>query len=139
VTNNVFVSWKLSELHVHQKSQQRLNDMPESRTTAIAVLTQPARIWTLSALQAAGNTVSHGLEWAGDTAQKFGALVSALMGPAVVSVYALAVWSLASNLGWTDTFVFSTGPLSNWLVWLAIAILVNLAAGILRRHTQSDK
>jgi hypothetical protein len=139
VTNNVFVSWKLSELHVHQKSQQRLNDMPESRTTAIAVLTQPARIWTLSALQAAGNTVSHGLEWAGDTAQKFGALVSALMGPAVVSVYALAVWSLASNLGWTDTFVFSTGPLSNWLVWLGIAILVNLAAGILRRHTQSDK
>jgi hypothetical protein len=124
---------------VHQKHQQRLNDMPESRTTAIAVLTEPARIWTLSALQAAGNTVSRGVEWAGDTAQKFGALVSALMGPAVVSVYALAVWSLAASLGWTDTFVFSTGPLSNWLVWLAIAILVNLAAGILRRHTQSEK
>jgi hypothetical protein len=113
--------------------------MPESRTTAIAVLTEPARLWTVSALQAAGNTVSHGLEWAGDTAQKFGALVSALMGPAVVSVYALALWSLASNLGWTDTFVFSRGPLSNWLVWLAIAVLVHLAAGILRRHTQSEK
>jgi len=139
VSNNVFVTRKLSELHVHQDLQQRLNDMPESRTTAIAVLTEPARVWTLSALQVAGNTVSHGLEWAGDTAQKFGALVSALMGPAVVSVYALAGWSLASNLGWTDTFVFSTGPLSNWLVWLAIAILVNLAAGILRRHTQSEK
>jgi hypothetical protein len=139
VSNNVFVSWQLSELHVHQKSQKRLNDMPESRTTAIAVLTEPARVWTLSALQAAGNTVSHGMEWAGDTAQKFGALVSALMGPAVVSVYALTLWSLASNLGWTDTFVFSTGPLSNWLVWLAIAILVNLASGILRRRTQSEK
>ena len=113
--------------------------MPESRTTAIAVLTEPARLWTLSAVQAAGNAASRSLEWAGDTAQKFGALVSALMGPAVVSVYALAVWSLAANLGWTDTFVFSTGPLSNWLVWLAIAILVNLAAGILRRHTQSEK
>lgn len=113
--------------------------MPESRNTAIAVLTEPARLWTASALQAAGSTVSHSLQWAGDTAQKFGALVSALMGPAVVSVYALAVWSLASNLGWTDTFVFSTGPLSNWLVWLAIAVLVHLAAGILRRHTQSEK
>jgi hypothetical protein len=113
--------------------------MPESRTTAIAVLTEPARVWTVSALQATGNTVSHGLEWAGDTAQKFGALVSALMGPAIVSVYALTLWSLASNLGWTDTFVFSTGPLSNWLVWLAIAIAVNLASGILRRRTQSEK
>jgi hypothetical protein len=113
--------------------------MPESRSTAIAVLTEPARLWTVSALQAAGNTLSHGLQWAGDTAQKFGALVSALMGPAVVSVYALAVWSLASNLGWTDTFVFSTGPLSNWLVWLAIAVLVHMAAGILRRRTQSEK
>jgi hypothetical protein len=133
------VSWQLSELHVHPKPQQRLNDMPESRSTAIAVLTEPARLWTVSALQAAGNTLSHGLQWAGDTAQKFGALVSALMGPAVVSVYALAVWSLASNLGWTDTFVFSTGPLSNWLVWLAIAVLVHMAAGILRRRTQSEK
>jgi hypothetical protein len=134
-----FALRKLSELHVHQELQPRLNDMSESRTTAIAELTEPARVWTVSALQATGNTVSHGLDWAGDTAQKFGALVSALMGPAVVSVYALAVWSLASNLGWTDTFVFSTGPLSNWLVWLAIAILVNLASGILKRHTQSEK
>ncbi len=130
---------KLSALHVHQEWQQRLNEMPESRTTAIAVWTEPARAWTLSAFQVAGATLSHGITWAGDTAQRFGALVSALMGPAVVSVYALAVWSLASNLGWTDTFVFSTGPLSNWLVWLAIAILVHLAAGILTRRTQSEK
>jgi hypothetical protein len=139
VSNNVFAPRKLSELDVHQELQPLLNDMPETRTTAIAELTEPARVWTVSALQAAGITASHGLEWAGDTAQKFGALVSALMGPAVVSVYALAVWSLASNLGWTDTFVFFTGPLSNWLVWLAIAILVNLASGILRRHTQPEK
>jgi hypothetical protein len=125
---------------VHQQLQQGPTTMPEPRpTAAIAVWTEPARAWTLSALQTAGIELSRGLTWAGDTAQKFGALVSALMGPAVVSVYALALWSLASNLGWTDSFVFATGPLSNWLVWLAIAILVNLAAGILRRHTQSEK
>jgi hypothetical protein len=139
VSNNVSVIRQLSELHVHQELQQRLNDMPESRTTAIDVVIEPARAWTLSALQATGSTLSRGAVWAGDTAQKFGALVSALMGPAVVSVYALAVWSLASNLGWTDTFVFSSGPLSNWLVWLAMAMLVHLAAGILRRHTQLEK
>ncbi len=113
--------------------------MPESRTTAIAVWTEPARAWTLGVLQAVGTTLSSGATWAGDTAQRFGALVSALMGPAVVSVYALALWSLASNLGWTNTFVFSRGPLSNWLVWFAMAVLVNMAASILRRHTQSEK
>lgn len=113
--------------------------MPEPRTTAIALLAEPARTWTIAALQTASNAVSRGLVWAGDTAQEFGALVSALMGPAVVSVYALALWSLASNLGWTDTFIFSRGPLSNWIVWLAIALVVNLAAGILRRHTQPEK
>ena len=58
------------------------------------------------------------------------------MGPAVFSAYAFALWSLANNLGWTDTFVFAAGPLSNWLIWLGIAILVNLAASVLRRHTQ---
>ncbi|MBV9304023.1 MAG: hypothetical protein JOY62_11335 [Acidobacteriaceae bacterium] len=112
--------------------------MPESRTTAIAVWAEPARAWTVSVLQSAGNTLSRGLAWAGDTAQEFGALLSALMGPAVVSAYALALWSLAANLGWTDTFVFATGPLSNWLVWSAIALSVNLAAGILKRRTQSE-
>jgi hypothetical protein len=90
-------------------------------------------------LQATATTLSRGGAWASDTAQRFGALVSALMGPAVVSIYALALWSLASNLGWTDTFVFSKGPLSNWLVWFAIAVLVTLASGILRRHGQSEK
>lgn len=77
--------------------------------------------------------------WAGDTAQEFGALLSALMGPAVFSAYALAFWSLAANLGWTNTFFFSSGPLSNWLVWLGLALLVNLAASILKRHVQAGK
>ena len=112
--------------------------MPEPRTTAIAVWAEPARAWTVSVLQAAGNTLSRGFVWAGDTAQEFGALLSTLMGPAVVSAYALALWSLAANLGWTDTFVFSSGPLSNWLVWFGIALLINVAAGILRRRTQSE-
>lgn len=61
------------------------------------------------------------------------------MGPAVFCVYAFAVWSLAANLGWTDTFVFPSGPLSNWLIWIGIAILVSLAAGVLKRHAQSEK
>jgi hypothetical protein len=115
--------------------------MAEVRTTAtaITVRVEPAKVWTIGLLQ----TVSAGLRsvglWATDTAQQFGALLSALMGPAVFSSYMFAVWSLADNLGWTDSFVFHNGPLSNWLIWLGFAILLNLAATILRRHTQPEE
>lgn len=112
--------------------------MSETRTSAIAVRIEPARAWAIGALQLSGNALGRAGTWAGETAQNFGALLSALMGPAVFSAYAFTAWSLAGNLGWTDTFVFSTGPLSNWLVWLAIAILVNLASSILKRHTRLE-
>lgn len=115
--------------------------MAEGRNTAtaITVRVEPARIWTVGLLQ----TISTGTRnvgiWATDTAQQFGALLSALMGPAVFSAYVFAFWSLANNLGWTDTFVFQNGPLSNWLIWLGFAILINSAATILRRHTQPEE
>jgi hypothetical protein len=77
--------------------------------------------------------------WAADTAQQFGSLMSALMGPAIVSAYAFAAWSLAANLGWTDSFIFESGPLSNSFVWFGVAVLVNVASEILRRHTRPEE
>ena len=110
--------------------------MPEPRTTAIAITTETTRsagLWPgLKVIFSRAGT------WATDTAQEFAALVAALMGPAVFLGYAFATWSLAANLGWTDTFLFGSGPLSNWLVWLSIAILVNVAASILYRHTRQQ-
>ncbi len=108
--------------------------MPEPRTTAIAISTETPR--TSELLQSSGTLLTRTGAWATDTAQEFGALVAALMGPAVFSGYAFAVWSLAANLGWTNTFLFTSGPLSNWLVWLTIAIMVNVAASILKKHTR---
>ena len=114
--------------------------MPETRTTAIAaVRNEPVRAWALTATQMTGAALGRTVVWAADTAQQFGAILAALMGPAVFSAYALAFWSLASDLGWTNTFIFPSGPLSNWLVWLALAVAVNLAASILKRHTVRDK
>lgn len=112
--------------------------MSEPRTTAVAVQTEPARAWLSGTLDITVDVLGRAGAWAADTAQKFGALLAALMGPAVFSVYAFALWSLAANLGWTDTFVFQTGPLSNWLVWIGLAILTTVAASILRRHTRTE-
>lgn len=110
----------------------------ESRSTAIAVRTEPLRAWTAELWQNTADLVTPVGEWAAATAQKFGALVSALMGPAVFSAYMVAVWSLAAGLGWTDTFLFASGPLSNWFLWLGLAILLHLAANILQRHTRAN-
>lgn len=110
----------------------------ESRSTAIAVRTEPLRAWTAEVWQSTADLAAPVGEWAAETAQKFGALVSALMGPAVFSAYTVAVWSLANSLGWTDTFLFASGPLSNWFLWLGLAILLHLAANILQRHTRAD-
>ncbi len=108
--------------------------MPEPRTTAIAISTETPRAGDL--LEGSGSLLTRTGAWATDTAQEFGALVAALMGPAVFSGYAFAAWSLAANLGWTDSFVFTSGPLSNWLVWLTIALMINVAASILKKHTR---
>jgi hypothetical protein len=107
--------------------------------TAIAVRVEPAKVWTAGLLQTIGIGLRNLGIWATETAQQFGALLSALMGPAVFSAYVFALWSLADNLGRTDTFVFHNGPLSNWLIWLAFAILLHTASSILRRRTQQEQ
>jgi hypothetical protein len=112
--------------------------MSETRSTAVAVRTEPVRAWFTGALDSTLDLLGRSGAWAANTAQQFGALLAALMGPAVFSVYAFAFWSLCANLGWTDTFIFQTGPLSNWLVWIGFAALITVAASILRRHTRTE-
>ena len=112
----------------------------EQRSTAVAIPADNPRSGfagvLAASLQSFAVATERISEWAGETAQHFGALVSALMGPAVVSVYAVALWSLSANFGWTDSFLFTSGALSNWLIWLALAILVHVAASILRRRIE---
>lgn len=109
-----------------------------SRSTAIAVRIEPLRARTAGLWQSTTDLTTPIGGWAAETAHKFGALLSALMGPAIFSAYAVAIWSLASDLGWTNTFLFLSGPLSNWFLWLGLAILLHLAANILERHTLED-
>jgi hypothetical protein len=113
--------------------------MPEPRITALAIRTVPARLWTVGFVQTAANLATDSVGWFVGTSQRFAALVSAVMGPAIFVGYVFACWSLSANLGWTDTFPYSAGPLSNWLIWAGIAIGIHAAADVLRRHTRTDK
>ncbi len=111
----------------------------EPRTTAVAIRAENIRSWPAIVLQGSAFVLERVGAWASDTAQQFGAMVAALMAPAVLSVYAVVAWCLAANLGWTDTFVFQSGPLSNWMIWMGIAVLVSLAAGILRKRSRTEQ
>lgn len=113
--------------------------MSESLIAASAERLQSTWMWTVNLSQAVLGSFSKAGLWAANTAQEFGSGLSALLGPVVISVYAFAAWSLTANLGYTDSFVFASGPLSNWIVWLALAIAANSASAVLKRHTQRDR
>jgi hypothetical protein len=53
-------------------------------------------------------------------------IVIGIAGPTVFSIYAVAAWGLTADLGLSNTFPWSTGPLSNWMIWLGLALLSNL-------------
>jgi hypothetical protein len=113
--------------------------MIEPRITAVTIEREPVRAPAIGVMHAATLALTRVGVWAGETAQHFGMLVAVLMGPAVFSAYAFAVWALAGNLGWTDTFIFTSGALSNWIIWLVAAVLVNTAAAILKKHTRGEQ
>jgi hypothetical protein len=77
-------------------------------------------------------------KWANDTALEFGALVSALLAPAIVSAYLITVWSITADMGITGEFMVSSGPFANWIVWMGIAVALHLAATVLRRRVSRD-
>jgi hypothetical protein len=56
------------------------------------------------------------------------AIILAVAGPTALCIYALAVWGLAANLGLNSSFPWSTGPLSNWMIWFGLALVANLGA-----------
>ncbi len=113
--------------------------MSGSRVSEIAAPGEDVRPLSTGLVHSIGTGLQHVGQWAGNTAQQLGELLAALMGPAVVCAYAFTLWSLAQNLGWTSTFIFHSGPFSNFFIWLLIAALVSIAAAILSRRIQLDK
>jgi hypothetical protein len=110
--------------------------MSEQRIVVKVDRLHPVVAWTAAFTQAVGNNVEKAGAWAAATAQQCGSVVAVLMGPAVLSIYAFAVWSLTSEMGWTDSFPFTSGPLSNWIIWAGLAAAIHSAAVILRRQRE---
>jgi hypothetical protein len=49
-------------------------------------------------------------------------------GPTLCSAYVFAFWALTASISLTKAFPWSVGPLSIWLTWLFLALLLHVAA-----------
>lgn len=60
--------------------------------------------------------------------------ISVLLQPAVLAAFVLAAWRFGTDVGWTRDFVISTGVLSHWQTWLAIAVVLQGSVIALNRY-----
>lgn len=70
-------------------------------------------------------------------ARQLAPAVSSLMTPVAATGYAMALWRLGSDLNWFSTFFISSGLLSRWQVWFALAVATQVAAQQIRRSSSS--
>lgn len=63
----------------------------------------------------------------------FALALAALLTPASLVAFTMAIWRVAADLHWTGDFIISSGFLSHWQVWLIAASLLLLCASVLNR------
>jgi ferric-dicitrate binding protein FerR (iron transport regulator) len=59
---------------------------------------------------------------------------AALLIPVIVAAWILAVWRLASDLGFSEEFAIQRGLFRHWQVWLAVALGLQALAARLNRY-----
>ncbi|HZU29240.1 MAG TPA: hypothetical protein VFA04_27205 [Bryobacteraceae bacterium] len=74
--------------------------------------------------------------WQSVTARNFYAIVGALLAPLALVVFVFAAWALTSQMKWTASFLFTEGPLADWMIWALAAVLLRFCASALTRAGQ---
>jgi hypothetical protein len=60
--------------------------------------------------------------------------VAALLTPATVLASVFAMWRIAADMNWTNSFAIPSGLFSHWQAWLGAAILLQLCSRLLNRY-----
>jgi hypothetical protein len=60
--------------------------------------------------------------------------VAALLTPAAAMAAVLALWRIAADLNWANSFAIPSGLFSHWQVWLGAAAALQLCSRILNRY-----
>ena len=64
-------------------------------------------------------------------------MLAALLPPSALAAAILAIWRIAADLNWTNSFAIPSGIFSHWQVWLAAAVALQLCARALNRYGKS--
>jgi hypothetical protein len=59
---------------------------------------------------------------------------AALLTPAALIASVLALWRVAADLKFTNSFAIPSGLFSHWQVWLAASVLLQLCSRVLNRY-----
>lgn len=65
-------------------------------------------------------------------------LVGALLTPASVVSFVLAIWRLGADLGLTTDFIISRGLFSHWQVWMMLAFVLKLTGSLINRVAEPE-
>ena len=69
----------------------------------------------------------------------FASLLAVFLTPAAMLALVFGLWRVSADLGWTESFVISSGLFSHWQVWMALAIALKLTASSLQAAVQNTK
>ena len=64
-------------------------------------------------------------------------VLAALLPPSALAAGILAIWRVAADLNWTNSFAISSGIFSHWQVWLGAAVALQMCARALNRYGKS--
>lgn len=64
-------------------------------------------------------------------------LAAGLLTMASLSLAALGLWRIGTDLDWAGNFVFSAGILSHWQIWIGAATAVQYASWRLARYART--
>ena len=65
-------------------------------------------------------------------------LFATLLTPVSLTGFVFAAWRLGADLRFTGDFIVADGPLSNWMVWVAIGAAVQACANSLKRIDENN-
>src|SRR5215472_1579882 len=70
--------------------------------------------------------------------RRFAQGVAALLKPAALMALALGIWAVGASFKLSSTFAIASGWLSHWLVWLIVAVVLELCSIALNRYGQNQ-
>ena len=68
----------------------------------------------------------------------FALAVAALLAPVGAIPLVLALWRIAADLNWANSFAIPSGLFSHWQVWLGAAAFFQVCAHILNRYGKGE-